>query len=81
MGNLIHSILREMVIFYDKILMFVSCFISSATWPYAVRRLAQSYLKEPMIVYVGTLDLIVSLFFITITKNISYENCNYFVLT
>ena len=33
---------------------------------YAVRRLAQSYLKEPMIVYVGTLDLVVSLFLITI---------------
>ncbi|XP_011219786.1 probable ATP-dependent RNA helicase DDX43 [Ailuropoda melanoleuca] len=31
--------------------------MTSATWPYAVRRLAQSYLKEPMIVYVGTLDL------------------------
>ncbi|XP_029425729.1 probable ATP-dependent RNA helicase DDX43 isoform X3 [Nannospalax galili] len=32
--------------------------LKSATWPYAVRRLAQSYLKEPMIVYVGTLDLV-----------------------
>ncbi|XP_057384268.1 probable ATP-dependent RNA helicase DDX43 isoform X2 [Balaenoptera acutorostrata] len=31
--------------------------MTSATWPCAVRRLAQSYLKEPMIVYVGTLDL------------------------
>ncbi|XP_004580611.3 probable ATP-dependent RNA helicase DDX43 isoform X1 [Ochotona princeps] len=32
--------------------------MTSATWPYGVRRLAQSYLKEPMIVYVGTLDLV-----------------------
>ncbi|XP_008577120.1 PREDICTED: probable ATP-dependent RNA helicase DDX43 isoform X1 [Galeopterus variegatus] len=32
--------------------------MTSATWPYAVRRLAQSYLKEPMIIYVGTLDLV-----------------------
>ncbi|XP_027953569.1 probable ATP-dependent RNA helicase DDX43 [Eumetopias jubatus] len=32
--------------------------MTSATWPYAVRRLAQTYLKEPMIVYVGTLDLV-----------------------
>ncbi|TKC44563.1 hypothetical protein EI555_010932, partial [Monodon monoceros] len=32
--------------------------MTSATWPCAVRRLAQSYLKEPMIVYVGTLDLV-----------------------
>lgn len=32
--------------------------MTSATWPYAVRRLAQSYLKAPMIVYVGTLDLV-----------------------
>ncbi|XP_062042339.1 probable ATP-dependent RNA helicase DDX43 [Lepus europaeus] len=31
--------------------------MTSATWPYGVRRLAQSYLKEPMLVYVGTLDL------------------------
>lgn len=54
--------------FYNKFVC-ISCFVSSATWPYAVRRLAQSYLKEPMIVYVGTLDLVVSLIFITI-KNI-----------
>ncbi|KAK2503725.1 hypothetical protein MC885_000683 [Smutsia gigantea] len=32
--------------------------MTSATWPSAVRRLAQSYLKEPMMVYVGTLDLV-----------------------
>ncbi|XP_033612558.1 probable ATP-dependent RNA helicase DDX43 isoform X2 [Fukomys damarensis] len=32
--------------------------MTSATWPCAVRRLAQSYLKEPMIVYVGSLDLV-----------------------
>lgn len=32
----------------------------SATWPTGVRRLAKSYLKNPMIVYVGTLDLAVS---------------------
>ncbi|XP_004410097.1 PREDICTED: DEAD box protein 53 [Odobenus rosmarus divergens] len=31
--------------------------MTSATWPDTIRRLAQSYLKEPMIVYVGTLDL------------------------
>lgn len=32
----------------------------SATWPDGVRRLAKSYLKNPMMVYVGTLDLAVS---------------------
>lgn len=32
----------------------------SATWPDGVRRLAKSYLRNPMIVYVGTLDLAVS---------------------
>ncbi|XP_006902946.1 PREDICTED: probable ATP-dependent RNA helicase DDX43 [Elephantulus edwardii] len=32
--------------------------MTSATWPHAVRRLAESYLKDPMIVYVGTLDLV-----------------------
>ncbi|KAM9233135.1 putative ATP-dependent RNA helicase DDX43 [Dugong dugon] len=31
--------------------------MTSATWPHAVRRLAESYLKDPMMVYVGTLDL------------------------
>ncbi|XP_061479114.1 probable ATP-dependent RNA helicase DDX43 isoform X4 [Rhineura floridana] len=31
--------------------------IKSATWPDGVRRLAKSYLKDPLIVYVGTLDL------------------------
>ncbi|XP_040859270.1 DEAD box protein 53 [Ochotona curzoniae] len=30
----------------------------SATWPDTIRRLANSYLKEPMMVYVGTLDLV-----------------------
>uniref|UniRef100_A0A452U4H5 RNA helicase n=1 Tax=Ursus maritimus TaxID=29073 RepID=A0A452U4H5_URSMA len=32
--------------------------MTSATWPDTIRRLARSYLKEPMIVYVGTLDLV-----------------------
>ncbi|XP_007943395.1 probable ATP-dependent RNA helicase DDX43 [Orycteropus afer afer] len=32
--------------------------MTSATWPHAVRRLAESYLRDPMIVYVGTLDLV-----------------------
>ncbi|XP_039202517.1 probable ATP-dependent RNA helicase DDX43 [Crotalus tigris] len=31
--------------------------MTSATWPDGVRRLAKSYLKDPIIVYVGTLDL------------------------
>lgn len=31
---------------------------TSAAWPSAVRWVAQSYLKEPMIVYVGTLDVV-----------------------
>ncbi|XP_070459998.1 probable ATP-dependent RNA helicase DDX53 [Equus przewalskii] len=32
--------------------------MTSATWPHTIRQLARSYLKEPMIVYVGTLDLV-----------------------
>ncbi|XP_071013947.1 probable ATP-dependent RNA helicase DDX43 [Oncorhynchus clarkii lewisi] len=31
--------------------------MTSATWPTGVRRLAKTYLKNPMMVYVGTLDL------------------------
>ncbi|KAJ6665841.1 hypothetical protein lerEdw1_001313 [Lerista edwardsae] len=31
--------------------------MTSATWPDGVRRLSKSYLKDPMIVYIGTLDL------------------------
>ncbi|XP_072266515.1 probable ATP-dependent RNA helicase DDX43 [Pyxicephalus adspersus] len=31
--------------------------MTSATWPEGVRRLANSYLKDPLMVYVGTLDL------------------------
>uniref|UniRef100_A0A8C5R7H7 RNA helicase n=1 Tax=Leptobrachium leishanense TaxID=445787 RepID=A0A8C5R7H7_9ANUR len=31
--------------------------MTSATWPDGVRRLAKSYLQDPMMVYVGTLDL------------------------
>ena len=32
----------------------------SATWPEGVRRLARSYMKDPMQIYVGSLDLAVS---------------------
>ena len=31
--------------------------MTSATWPSGVRRLAESYMKNPIQVYVGTLDL------------------------
>ncbi|XP_053731952.1 probable ATP-dependent RNA helicase DDX43 isoform X5 [Synchiropus splendidus] len=31
--------------------------MTSATWPHGVRRLAKSYLNDPMMVYVGSLDL------------------------
>ncbi|NXC19018.1 DDX43 helicase, partial [Corythaeola cristata] len=48
--------------------------MTSATWPDGVRRLAKSYLKNPMIVYVGTLDLAVScsvlFFFLLLEKNL-----------
>lgn len=35
--------------------MIASCY--SATWPEGVRRLAQSYMKNPIQVFIGTLDL------------------------
>lgn len=31
--------------------------MTSATWPEGVRRLAQSYMKDPIQVFIGTLDL------------------------
>ena len=34
---------------------------TSATWPEGVRRMAESYMVNPMQVYVGSLDLAVSL--------------------
>lgn len=33
------------------------CLYFSATWPQGVRRLAQSYMKNPIQVFVGSLDL------------------------
>uniref|UniRef100_A0A8C9ER48 RNA helicase n=1 Tax=Pavo cristatus TaxID=9049 RepID=A0A8C9ER48_PAVCR len=42
--------------------------MTSATWPDGVRRLAKSYLRNPMIVYVGTLDLAVSSFVVDRTS-------------
>jgi ATP-dependent RNA helicase DDX43 len=36
-------------------IMIVLC--CSATWPEGVRRLAQSYMKNPIQVFIGTLDL------------------------
>ena len=36
-------------------------FFLSATWPSAVQRMANSYLSDPIKVFVGTLDLAVSL--------------------
>lgn len=35
---------------------FILLFVS-ATWPQGVRRLAQSYMKNPIQVFVGSLDL------------------------
>ena len=34
--------------------------LSSATWPPAVQKMADSYMKDPFKVFVGTLDLAVS---------------------
>ena len=49
----------------DVCLSIASC---SATWPEDVRRLAASYMKNPMQVFVGTLDLTVN---IVIPKQVS----------
>ena len=38
----------------------IQIFNFSATWPEGVRRLGNSYLKDPMQVFVGSLDLAVS---------------------
>ena len=36
--------------------------MTSATWPPSVRRLATSYMKDPVTVFVGSLDLVRNLF-------------------
>ena len=41
------------------------CSFFSATWPSDVRRLAQSYMKNPFQVCVGSLDLRVSVLVVT----------------
>uniref|UniRef100_A0A7N6AL29 RNA helicase n=1 Tax=Anabas testudineus TaxID=64144 RepID=A0A7N6AL29_ANATE len=46
--------------------------MTSATWPTGVRRLAKSYLKNPMMVYVGTLDLAVSVLIVQEEEKKSY---------
>jgi ATP-dependent RNA helicase DDX43 len=38
-------------------LMIMNVLCHSATWPEGVRRLAQSYTKDPIQVFIGTLDL------------------------
>ena len=46
---------------------------NSATWPPGVRRLAESYMKDPFQVNVGTLDLRVSLI-------VKYSVLNYILI-
>uniref|UniRef100_A0A8C4T3N9 RNA helicase n=1 Tax=Erpetoichthys calabaricus TaxID=27687 RepID=A0A8C4T3N9_ERPCA len=50
--------------------------MTSATWPPGVRRLARSYLKDPMMVYVGTLDLAwyQCIKFLSVLANISADD-------
>ena len=47
----------------------------SATWPSVVRRLSQAYLKDSFQVYMGSLDLRVCVFAMTISFAIVYILC------
>ena len=47
----------------------------SATWPSEVRRLSQAYLKDSFQVYMGSLDLRVCVFAMTISFAIVYIPC------
>ena len=47
----------------------------SATWPSEVRRLSQAYLKDSFQVYMGSLDLKVCVFAMTISFAIVYILC------
>ena len=47
----------------------------SATWPSEVRRLSQAYLKDSFQVYMGSLDLKVCVFTMTISFAIVYILC------
>lgn len=46
--------------------MYGNIFMHSATWPEGVRRLAKQYMKDPVQVQVGSLDLTVSQFSVMI---------------
>ena len=47
----------------------------SATWPSEVRRLSQAYLKDSFQVYMGSMDLRVCVFAMTISFAIVYILC------
>ncbi|CAG9860507.1 unnamed protein product [Phyllotreta striolata] len=47
--------------------------MTSATWPPGVRRLAESYMNDPVQIYVGTLDLAATHTFMEFAKNLSPE--------
>jgi hypothetical protein len=46
--------------------MIVLIIYFSATWPEDVRRIAARYMRNPIQIYVGTLDLAVCIFYISI---------------
>ena len=54
-------------ILHAYIIIIITSYLS-ATWPAGVRRLAESYMKEPFQVTVGTLDLRVSIQFHTLIQ-------------
>ena len=52
--------------------------MTSATWPPGVRRLAESYMKDPVMVYVGSLDLAavhsgMFIFYVIVLKTICFS--------
>ena len=53
----------------------VAAAVCSATWPSEVRTLSQAYLKDSFQVYMGSLDLRVCVFAMTISFAIVYILC------
>lgn len=48
---------KSFTLYFCGIIIIIAKYISSATWPPNVQRLAERYMNNPIQVYIGSLDL------------------------